>query len=1196
MGIDEILESVGADVDLEREPGRVGRWLLGKTFGVIRVHILVSVGYVASPVAEFLTLITATEWGLRGATNVPSWLTRLIGTTMDPPMLNMLLFAVNSLAFAVSAPMWAALSRRMQPRQLMSASLLLQIPLLATFLPIKPNLALAIVLVAANGIVSSASTLFLVFNFMMSIKADMSNYALRMGALEMVRYVVSWSLTGYIFLASPSSNSGTAAQPLPAEVKLLLLPIALLMVLMTTIPGILLSFAPGPYHRDRFPGWDLELFWRKRSFVLLFISECVGSLALFPGTCYISWWLDNGWSNSDLAGLSYVFALLLAVGTALWARALSSASVHGFSFLVGAAVLLAPPMMLRAVAEDEVATVTNYGRSHWALAISVSSLYLEGVRSSAIWTAKIRILNSRWRLLSYGTLLQTASHVCAFLSPILCELLARRGGATFVTRNQKELADAIIMSCVPLGVVQFAFQVLATPIIYKDLGISVGSERSGHSVRFRWFRIHRVLKKGPVLFAFCACIALSAALLSTMYYILGQPLTVDRILRCERPLTANCTVIVDEVDKRPASHAHWHYGPNRFGQNTTGTYNCLSRMREVGGDTFVFWGYGRCQVQKCGDKASLFRESSSEVSGSADVWSRFCDMARPNLVAVHLLEWPWEDVGRECETYLGPGGFNAVQVSPPSEHNLGDSWAVRYQPVSYLLESRGGSATEFAAMVSKCRAAGVNVMVDAVLNHMAGPFVFTPRKDRGKQCGQATDTDKTSTSKCLGWAGTEYGNRQFPNGRSNLDAFDPEMFHHYPGNVKSNCGLPPWTNNKRLCDMYGLPDLDTESVGVQRMLASYLFNLLEIGVTTLRMDAAMNIYPESLAQILAQAPWEFVVQEYYPDSFQNQDTAKKASSLGSATDFTFGQRVAQSVFDTKHDGVHWKDRSDRFAELLQLQPARQANCPYKICKSPYPSSRALIFLDNHDQQRERWKPEVPGQPPANPVCFWDGQDKGLLLGLPKTIKQQCCSCQKTPRTTLSFKGGFVVSCKVVCLLCHCVFGSPAGYRQLPAHLQARAGVSPSPALSLGPQLFVVVIVVCHKVASYYFKGACARGAGERVLCKPIRDTQGFYVFFLSGGIFRQHRRWFVFQERKCRCYVALYHEFIKNSMTFKHIRRKMPHIMKRSEENQGHPKMFKEIQRISKDIGRFIGEEEKRREEKIMRKKRSEEKKREENI
>lgn len=30
-----------------------------------------------------------------------------------------------------------------------------------------------------------------------------------------------------------------------------------------------------------------------------------------------------------------------------------------------------------------------------------------------------------------------------------------------------------------------------------------------------------------------------------------------------------------------------------------------------------------------------------------------------------------------CETYLGPSGFSVVQISPPTEHVIGDSWSTR---------------------------------------------------------------------------------------------------------------------------------------------------------------------------------------------------------------------------------------------------------------------------------------------------------------------------------------------------------------------------------------------------------------------------------------------------------------------------------------------------------------------------------------
>ena len=40
--------------------------------------------------------------------------------------------------------------------------------------------------------------------------------------------------------------------------------------------------------------------------------------------------------------------------------------------------------------------------------------------------------------------------------------------------------------------------------------------------------------------------------------------------------------------------------------------------------------------------------------------------------------------------------------------------------VSYNLDSRGGDRAAFADMVSRCKAAGVNIIVDSILNHMTG--------------------------------------------------------------------------------------------------------------------------------------------------------------------------------------------------------------------------------------------------------------------------------------------------------------------------------------------------------------------------------------------------------------------------------------------------------------------------------------------
>eukprot|EP00913_Durusdinium_trenchii_P027143 g25468.t1 len=151
--------------------GSTSRWLLMRTCGVQRIHIVVALGYVASPVAEFLTFVTATEWGLRGGESVPRYAQRLLGTQIDPPILNMVLFGFNALAFAISAPLWAALSRYLEPRKVMALCLMLQVPLLITLWPFYPKVEMALFLIFVHGMVTSASFLFLVFNFMMSIKA-----------------------------------------------------------------------------------------------------------------------------------------------------------------------------------------------------------------------------------------------------------------------------------------------------------------------------------------------------------------------------------------------------------------------------------------------------------------------------------------------------------------------------------------------------------------------------------------------------------------------------------------------------------------------------------------------------------------------------------------------------------------------------------------------------------------------------------------------------------------------------------------------------------------------------------------------------------------------------------------------------------------------------------------------------------------
>jgi alpha-amylase len=89
-------------------------------------------------------------------------------------------------------------------------------------------------------------------------------------------------------------------------------------------------------------------------------------------------------------------------------------------------------------------------------------------------------------------------------------------------------------------------------------------------------------------------------------------------------------------------------------------------------------------------------------------------------VILNLFQWTWDSVAAECTNVIGPAGFGYVQVSPPTEHIRGTQWWTSYQPVSYRIESKLGTRAEFRNMVAACDAAGVGVIADAVVNHMAG--------------------------------------------------------------------------------------------------------------------------------------------------------------------------------------------------------------------------------------------------------------------------------------------------------------------------------------------------------------------------------------------------------------------------------------------------------------------------------------------
>jgi alpha-amylase len=144
---------------------------------------------------------------------------------------------------------------------------------------------------------------------------------------------------------------------------------------------------------------------------------------------------------------------------------------------------------------------------------------------------------------------------------------------------------------------------------------------------------------------------------------------------------------------------------------------------------------------------------------------------------------------------------------------------------SYDVTSRMGSESQFHRMVRTCRAAGVKVYVDAVINHTTG---------------------QGSTS----YGGQNYSPYNYP-----AIPYDRNDFHVPNGECpSSDGGIQDFNNNNQVfkCNLVGLQDLDTDSAKVQRTLAADLNKLLGYGMSGFRVDAGKHVGQEDLDAIYSR--------------------------------------------------------------------------------------------------------------------------------------------------------------------------------------------------------------------------------------------------------------------------------------------------------------------------------------------------------
>jgi len=294
-------------------------------------------------------------------------------------------------------------------------------------------------------------------------------------------------------------------------------------------------------------------------------------------------------------------------------------------------------------------------------------------------------------------------------------------------------------------------------------------------------------------------------------------------------------------------------------------------------------------------------------------------------VFVHLFEWKWTDVARECEQVLGPFGYKAVQVSPPQEHSVQPPnypWSERYQPVSYSVDrSRSGTGAEFADMVSRCHAVGVDIIVDAVINHMTN-----------------------YPSPGVGSNGTAYTKYEYPGLYTASDFHVPCALDNYQSAA-----------NVQDCELFSLPDLNTGLPSVRQKIAGYLIMLARLGVAGFRIDAAKHIQQVELDDIIDRVNLTLSA-EGRPLPYVFLEISSGVGEALSPRDYYgvgYGSGGSADITEFTFVGVGNKFRGVNGEHISQLDPnGTPGNQFSQTAWSLMPSDKAVVFLQNHDTQHQ----------------------------------------------------------------------------------------------------------------------------------------------------------------------------------------------------------------------------------------------------
>uniref|UniRef100_A0A8C6W1L6 alpha-amylase n=1 Tax=Nannospalax galili TaxID=1026970 RepID=A0A8C6W1L6_NANGA len=292
---------------------------------------------------------------------------------------------------------------------------------------------------------------------------------------------------------------------------------------------------------------------------------------------------------------------------------------------------------------------------------------------------------------------------------------------------------------------------------------------------------------------------------------------------------------------------------------------------------------------------------------------------------VHLFEWHSVDI-----------------ISPPNENIIIDNpsrpWWERYQPVSCKICTRSGNEGEFQDMVMRCN----NVGVEAIINHMCGS---------GHSAGTSSTCESYYDASDRDFPEVPYSGWDFKDGKCQTDS----------GEIQDYDAAAQVRN----CRLSGLLDLALEKDYVHTTIANYMNHLIDIGVAGFRLDASKHMWPEDIKPILDKL--NNLNTNWFAEGsrpFVYQEVIDLGGEPVSSTDYLGNGRVTEFKYGTKLGTVMCKWNGEKMAYLKNWGEGWGF----------MPSDRALVFVDNHDNQRGH------GAGGASILTFWDARLYKMAVG------------------------------------------------------------------------------------------------------------------------------------------------------------------------------------------------------------------------